>query len=328
MHEHTIGTHSFFAANEQSNSETPPARGRIGFVGLGRMGSAMAANLAANGYHVAAYLRRPRPPAEIAALGIEPVAEIAGLADCSIVITMLSDDKAVREVVLGSEAKLGRDGLGAVLAPGAIHLSMSTISPATSAGLAAVHRSGSQGYVAAPVFGNPDAARARQLFIIAAGDAREVTRCRPLFSILGQKTFVVGPNPAAANLVKLAGNILTAATLEMLGEVFALVRKGGIDPGDFLDILTNTLFESRVHKIYGGKMVAQQYAPGFTLPLALKDVDLALAEAEASGVPMPVASVVRDRLFAAEVRGYGEFDWSVLGLVAALDAGLMSVPTK
>jgi len=201
---------------------------------------------------------------------------------------------------------------------------MSTISPATAAELAAAHRSSGQGYVAAPVFGNPDAARARQLFIIAAGDTADVVQCRRLFSILGQKTFVVGPNPTAANLVKLAGNVLTAATLEMLGEVFALVRKGGIEPGDFLDILTNTLFESRVHKIYGGKMVAQQYAPGFALPLALKDVDLALAEAEASGVPMPVASLVRDRLVAAKARGYGEFDWSVLGLVAALEAGLTS----
>ncbi len=323
MHEHSTGFHSF-AANEPRRGETPPDQIRIWFVGLGRMGSVMAAHLAAAGYHVVARLRRPRPPAEIAALGIEPVGEIADLADCSIVITMLPDDRAVHDVVLGSEANLGRDGLRAVLAPGAIHLAMSTISPGSAAGLAAVHRSSGQGYVAAPVFGNPDAARARQLFIIAAGDAGDIVRCRPLFSILGQKTFVVGPNPPAANLVKLAGNVLTAATLEMLAEVFALVRKGGIEPGDFLDILTNTLFGSRVHKIYGGKMVAQQYAPGFALPLALKDVDLALAEAAASGVPMPVASVVRDRLVTAQVRGYGEFDWSVLGLVAALEAGLMS----
>jgi 3-hydroxyisobutyrate dehydrogenase-like beta-hydroxyacid dehydrogenase len=321
MDEHATEPPSF-AANDHGDGKTSPVRGRIGFVGLGRMGSAMAANLAAEGYQVVAFLRRPRPPAEIAGLAVEPVAEIADLADCSLVITMLPDDRAAREVVLGSDANLGRDGLAAVLASDAIHISMSTISPAMSAALALAHRRSGRGYVAAPVFGNPDAARARQLFIIAAGDDSDIERCRPLFNILGQKTFVIGPNPKAANLVKLAGNVLTAATLEMLGEVFALVRKGGIKSADFHHILTSTLFDSRVHKIYGGKMVAQQYAPGFALPLALKDVDLALAEAEASGVPMPVASLVHDRLVAAQARGYGEFDWSVLGLVAALEAGL------
>jgi 3-hydroxyisobutyrate dehydrogenase-like beta-hydroxyacid dehydrogenase len=327
MAQRTAGSHAFMT-DEQSKESPSPARRRIGFIGLGRMGSAMAANLVADGYHVIAYLRRPRTPAEIAETGVEPVGEIADLSDCSIVISMVPDDTAAREVVLGTEVNLGRDGLAAALAAGAIHLSMSTISPAASAELALTHRNNGQGYVAAPVFGNPDAARARQLFIIAAGSDGDIERCRPILSALGQKTFMIGPNPMAANLVKLAGNLLTAATLEMLGEVFALVRKGGIAPGDFLDILTSTLHDSRVDKIYGGKMVAQQHAPGFALRLALKDVDLALAEAEASGVPMPVGNMVRDRIIAAKARGYDGFDWSVLGLVAALEAGLTPDSTK
>jgi 3-hydroxyisobutyrate dehydrogenase-like beta-hydroxyacid dehydrogenase len=200
---------------------------------------------------------------------------------------------------------------------------MSTISTTAASELAAQHARFHQGYVAAPVFGNPDAAKSRQLFVIAAGAAADVERCRPIFDILGQRTFLVGTEPAIANLIKLAGNVMTATTLEMLGEVVALARKSGVDPERLVDILTATMFGGRAHKIYGAKIAAQLYAPGgFVFPLALKDVRLALAEAEAAGVPMPSVSVVRDRLIAGMARGYAELDWSALGLLAAEEAGL------
>ena len=218
------------------------------------MGTAMAANLAAAGRRVIAYVRRPEQMGKLVALGLKPTTDITNLFDCEVVISMLPDDDAVRDVVLG-RADLGIDGLAVGLTPGAIHLSMSTISTATASRLASEHARHGQGYVAAPVFGNPDAAKARQLFIVAAGNAADVERCRPLLDNLGQQTFVVGTDPGHANLIKLLGNMMTATTLEMLGEVVALARKRGLDPKPFVDILTSTMFGGRVHKIYGDKIV-------------------------------------------------------------------------
>jgi 3-hydroxyisobutyrate dehydrogenase-like beta-hydroxyacid dehydrogenase len=179
-----------------------------------------------------------------------------------------------------------------------------------------------QGYGAAPVFGNPDAAKARRLYIVAAGAPADVERCRPLFDSLGQQTFVVGSDPAEANLIKLLGNTMTATALEMLGEIVTVIRKRGLKPEPFIDIMTNTMFGGRAHKIYSAKILAERYAPGFRLPLALKDVRLALAEAECAGVPMPSVEVVRDRMMTGIARGYGDLDWTALGLIAAEEAGL------
>jgi 3-hydroxyisobutyrate dehydrogenase-like beta-hydroxyacid dehydrogenase len=209
---------------------------------------------------------------------------------------------------------------------GAIHLSMSTISTAAASRLAREHARREQGYVAAPVFGNPDAAKARQLFIVAAGVPADVERCRPLLDSLGQQTVVIGTDPGYANLVKLLGNMMTATALEVLGEVVALVLKRGLDPKPFVDFLTSTMFGGRVHRIYGDKIIAQSYAPGFVMPLALKDVRLALAEAENAGAPMPSVSVVRDRLITAIARGHADLDWTALGLIAAEEAGLHVAP--
>jgi 3-hydroxyisobutyrate dehydrogenase-like beta-hydroxyacid dehydrogenase len=304
----------------------PPVAGEIGFVGLGQMGTAMAANLAAAGRRIIAYVRRPDQIGRLEALGLRPTTDIGDLLDCELVISMLPDDDAVREVVFGrSDDDL--DGLAAGLMPGAIHLSMSTISTAAASLLASEHAQHGQGYIAAPVFGNPDAAKARQLFIVAAGVPADVERCRPILDILGQRTFVIGEAPADANLVKLLGNMMSATALEMLGEVAAVVRKRGLDPQPFIDLLTSTMFGGRVHKIYGDKIARQNYAPGFVLPLVLKDVRLALAEAEKAGVPMPSVSVVRDRLITGIARGYGELDWTALGLIAAEEAGLYALPS-
>lgn len=297
-----------------------PIKESIGFVGLGQMGSAMAANLAAGGCRVAAYIRRPERAAEIRTLGLEPKFSIADLFDCDFVISMLPDDHAVREAVFG---KTGETGLAAGLQPNAVHLSMSTISTAAAEEFAAEHEKHGQHYVAAPVFGNPDAARARELFIIAAGACDPLERCRPLFDLLGQRTLAAGSEPANANLVKIVGNAMMATAMEMLGEVLALVRKRSLDPAAVLDILTSTMFGSRVHKLYGAKIVAQRFgSSGLVLPLALKDVRLALAEAEAANVPMPSVSVVRDRMITGLAHGYTELDWSALGLIAAEAAGI------
>ena len=307
--------------NGSGSSSRPPAQGEIGFVGLGQMGTAMAANLASAGRRVIAYVRRPEQQGKLAALGLKPTTNITDLFGCEIVISMLPDDAAVREIVFGREA-VGLDGLAQGLRTGAIHISMSTISTAAASELASEHAMNEQGYVAAPVFGNPDAAKARQLYIVTAGAPADVERCRPLFDSLGQQTFVVGPDPAQANLIKLLGNVMTATALEVLGEIVTVIRKRGLDPAPFIDILTNTMFGGRAHKIYGAKIVAERYAPGFRLPLALKDVRLALAEADGAGVAMPSVDVVRDRLVTAIARGYADLDWTALGLIAAEEAGL------
>jgi 3-hydroxyisobutyrate dehydrogenase-like beta-hydroxyacid dehydrogenase len=300
-----------------------PVEGKIGFVGLGHMGTAMATNLADAGHQVIAYVRRPNQMGKLLELGLKPTTDFTELFDCEIVISMLPDDGAVRDVVFGQAAS-GPNGLASGLARGAIHLSMSTISSAAASHFASEHARRGQGYVAAPVFGNPDAAAARQLFIVAAGVAADVERCRPVLDSLGQQTFVIGSDPGQANLIKLLGNMMTATALEMLGEAVALIRKRGFDPKPFIEIMTSTMFGGRVHRNYGDKIVRQSYAAGFVMPLALKDVRLALAEAENACAPMPSVGVVRDRLVAGIARGYADLDWTALGLIAADEAGLHS----
>jgi 3-hydroxyisobutyrate dehydrogenase-like beta-hydroxyacid dehydrogenase len=295
-------------------------KGEIGFVGLGHMGTAMAANLVDARYRVIGYVRRPDQIGRLVAIGVRATTDISELFHCDVVISMLPDDNAVRDIVFG-RADLGISGLAARLRPGAIHLSMSTISTTAASHVAAEHRRYGQGYVAAPVFGNPDAAKARQLFVVAGGGPTDVERCRPLFDVLGQRTFVTGSDPADANLVKLLGNMMTASAIEMLGEVVALLRKRGFDPKMFVDILTSTMFGGRVHKIYGDKIAKQAYSPGFFMSLALKDVHLALAEADNADVSMPSVGVVRDRMTTGIARGYSKLDWTALGLIAEEEAG-------
>jgi 3-hydroxyisobutyrate dehydrogenase-like beta-hydroxyacid dehydrogenase len=307
--------------NDDTSAGRSPTPGKIGFVGLGHMGAAMAVNLVSAGCQVIGYVRRKELMGKVGGFGVMPTMDISELFDCEIVISMLPDDDAVRGLVFGHEDH--SDGLAAGLPPGAIHLSMSTISSAAATEFSTEHVRRGQGYVAAPVFGNPDAAKARQLFVVAAGAPIDVERCRLLTDNLGQ-TFIVGDDPAQANLIKLLGNMMTATALEVLGEIVAVLRKRGLDPKPFIDILTSTMFGGRVHRIYGSKIVDESYAAGMTMPLALKDVRLALAEAEKAGAPMPSVSVVRDRLITGIARGHAELDWTALGLVAAEEAGLQA----
>jgi 3-hydroxyisobutyrate dehydrogenase-like beta-hydroxyacid dehydrogenase len=260
---HSVSARKAAKASTARSGRAPKPKGKaqagsIGFIGLGHMGSAMGANLVAGGRKVLGYLHSPQHKSELESLGIETTDALPDLFGCDTVITMLPDDAAVQEIVFGASSPLS-EGLATGLKPGAMHLSMSTISPALALRLAAEHRRHGQDYVAAPVFGNPDAAKARELYVIAAGKPDQVERCRPIFDLVGQRTFVVGSDPASANLVKLAGNSMIATTLEVLGEVLALLRKRGVEADGFIDIMTNTMFGSRVHKIYGAKMVQKRY---------------------------------------------------------------------
>jgi 3-hydroxyisobutyrate dehydrogenase-like beta-hydroxyacid dehydrogenase len=293
---------------------------KIAFIGLGNMGLPIALNLLKAGQDVAVYNRSRARSALAAAQGAKvadrPAAAAAGV---EVAISMLADDDAVEAVVLGA------DGLVAGLPRGALHVSMSTIGVALAERLTEAHAAAGQGYLSAPVFGRPEAAAAAKLFVVAAGQAAAIERCRPLFEAIGQRSFVVGERPSAANTVKLSGNFLLAAVVESLSEAFALIRKSGIDPHLYLDLLTSTLFSAPAYKTYGGLIADQRYQPaGFKMPLALKDVRLALQAAEARSVPMPTASLIRDQLISGLARGHGELDWSALGRVAAENAGIES----
>lgn len=303
-------------APERQESGKPVIK-RVGVVGLGHMGHAFAANLVEDGYQVLVYDRDAQRIADLLPSGARGAARLGDLADCDAVLTSLPDDDALAAVALAPE------GLASILGAKAVHISTSTVSPALSRRLAEEHARRHQGYVAAPVLGNPDFARTRKLFILAAGAPAAVAKVHSLLDRLGQRLFVIGEDAACANLFKLAANVLTATTLECLGEVLALLRKGGIDSQVGFEVLTNSLFDSRVHKNYGAKIVEARYSPpGMAVPLAIKDLRLALAEAERTAVPMPAASLVHDRLVAMAARGWSDLDWSALGLLAAVDAGL------
>jgi 3-hydroxyisobutyrate dehydrogenase-like beta-hydroxyacid dehydrogenase len=293
----------------------------IAFIGLGNMGSAMARNLIKSGHSLRVY-NRTRSRAE--ALQGAHVAATPGEAaeGVDIAITMLADDFALDSVVFNSD-KTGKGSLLTSLPANAIHISMSTISIALSRRMAAAHAGRKQHYVSAPVFGRPEAAEAAKLFIVAAGPSAQVARCQPLFDAMGQKTFVVGEDAPGANLIKLNGNFLITTVIESLAESFALVRKSGLDANQFLEILTSTLFNAPIYKTYGALIVADKFTPpGFKVPLGLKDNRLLLAAAEEAAVPMPMASLVRDRFLAAVAQGFSEMDWAAIARISANDAGL------
>ena len=290
---------------------------RVGVVGLGNMGHALAVNLREDGYQLLVCDRDPERMKALQSKGAVPTPRIEDLAGCDVVLTSLPNDDALSAVALGPE------GLATILGPEAVHISTSTVSPAISRRVAEEHARHQQDYVAAPVLGNPDFARTRKLFVLAGGSQSALAKVRPLLERLGQRLFVIGEDPALANLMKLASNVLTATTLQCMGEVLALLRKGGVDRQLAFDVLTNSMFDSRVHKTYGGKIVEERFGPpNFPAPLAMKDLRLALAEAERLAVPMPAAGLTHDHLVAMMARGWADLDWSALGLLAAVDAGL------
>jgi 3-hydroxyisobutyrate dehydrogenase-like beta-hydroxyacid dehydrogenase len=288
-----------------------------GFVGLGSMGLPMARNLLQAGHRLTAYNRTRRQVEELAGSGAQAAGTLAAACVPGVVMSVLSDDAAVEACVWGE------GGILRALPEQGIHICLSTISTGLSRRLAEAHREHGQRYIAAPVFGRPDAAAAARLIVVAAGPLEAIERCRPLLEPLGRKLFVLGPEAPAAHALKLAGNFLIASMLETLAEAFALLRKSGVEPAKLLEIVNGGLFQSPVYENYGRLMLEERFEPaGFTVRLGLKDVRLVLLAAEAAGAPVPIASLVHDRLLSALARGQGELDWSSLGRIAATSAGL------
>ncbi|MCZ3377848.1 NAD(P)-dependent oxidoreductase [Rhizobium sp. AG207R] len=291
---------------------------KVGFIGLGQMGSAMAVNLIKAGHEVTVYNRSRDKAGALAGEGAKVAATVADACGGKAVFTMLAHDDALSAVVHGD------GGVLASLGKGAVHISASTISVAMSERLTKEHTAAGQRFVAAPVFGRPEAAAAAKLFVAAAGAPDAIQSVTPLFDAIGQRTFVLGEEPKSANLVKLSGNFLIASVIESLGEAMALVEKGGVDRHAYLDLLTSTLFNAPVYKTYGGLIADRKFQPaGFTAPLGQKDIRLALAAGEALNVPLPLASLLRDRFLNLLAHGGEELDWSAIGALAAKDAGLL-----
>jgi 3-hydroxyisobutyrate dehydrogenase-like beta-hydroxyacid dehydrogenase len=286
-------------------------------IGLGKMGAGIAKSLLRGGHRVTVYNRTRERAEALRADGAIVAGSVAEACGSEVVLTMVADDTALEGLAFGD------GGILASLARGAAHVSLSTIGVALSDGLTAAHAKAGQGYLAAPVFGRPDAAEAARLAVVVAGPQNLVQKCKPLFEAMGPKLFVAGERPSMANVVKLSGNFLIASVLESLSEALAFARKSGVDAGQLMDFFTSTLFNAPVYKTYGDLIIQGQHEPaGFALPLGLKDVRLVLQAAEAANVPMPIASVVRDRFITAMARGNQDKDWSVIGRVAAEDAGL------
>jgi 3-hydroxyisobutyrate dehydrogenase-like beta-hydroxyacid dehydrogenase len=280
------------------------------------MGAGMAANLLKAGHDVTVYNRTRSKVETLVAQGARAAASVSNACRGDAVLTMLADDGAVESVVFG------RSGIIDSLPAGAIHISSSTISVALSERLEAAHAKAGQLFVAAPVIGRPDAAAAGQLFVVAAGAPDAVKAAASLFDAIGQKTFVVSETPKAGNLVKLSCNFLIASVIESVGEAMALIGKAGIDRRQYLDILTSTLFDASVYKTYGGLIAEGKFEPArFAAPLGQKDIRLTLAAAEDLRVPMPLASLLRDRFLTLLAHGGDKLDWSAIGRIAATDAG-------
>jgi 3-hydroxyisobutyrate dehydrogenase-like beta-hydroxyacid dehydrogenase len=289
----------------------------LAFIGLGKMGMGMARNLLRAGHNLAVYNRSLEKAEALAGDGVRVADSPADASrDAEVVMTMVADDHALEQVVFGS------DGIASAMKNDCIHLSHTTISTALARRLTAEHAQRNQGYLSVPVFGRPDAAETKKLLVVAAGPSQLVERCRPLFDAIGRQTFVVGAEPWQANVAKVCGNFMVISMIEAFGEAYATLRKAGVAPQAFLEIM-NSLFGSQVMANYGRIIAQEQFEPaGFALRLGLKDVRLVLAAAEECTAPMPLASLVHDHLLSALAQGQGEMDWSSMTRVLARNAGL------
>jgi 3-hydroxyisobutyrate dehydrogenase-like beta-hydroxyacid dehydrogenase len=288
----------------------------IGFIGLGKMGRVIAGRLIGAGHQVRVWNRSPKAVEKLVAKGAEAAARPADVARADFLVSILANDDAVRSVFID-------EGVLDAATPGLIHLNLATVSVALAEEFAAAHRKRNLGYIAAPVFGRPDAAAEGKLNIVVAGDPTAIERAQPILSVIGQKTWPIGDRAERANAVKIAGNFMIASAIETMGEAVALTRAHGINAADFLNILTSTLFAAPSYKLYGGMIAAEKYQPaGFTASLGLKDIRLALAAADAHNVPMPFASALRDNFMELIATGGGESDWATLAVLAAHRAGL------
>jgi 3-hydroxyisobutyrate dehydrogenase-like beta-hydroxyacid dehydrogenase len=290
----------------------------IGFIGLGRMGAAIATNLVRARNDVAVWNRSPekaRPLVDAGAtLAATPKEAAAGR---EVVFSMLADDAALDAVLSG------KDGALEGLEPGALHVSMSTISVTAAEKATARHAERRQRFLAAPVFGRPDAAAAAKLSVVAAGAPADFEMIKPLFAAFSQRVFYIATQPSAANLVKLCGNFMILAAIEAMAEAMTLAEKGGVPRAKVLEVLTGTLFDAPVFRTYGAILVEQRFRPaGFAAPLGLKDMRLVGQAAECERVPMPLLSVLRDHLLQTIATEGEDIDWSAIGLTVGKNAGL------
>jgi 3-hydroxyisobutyrate dehydrogenase-like beta-hydroxyacid dehydrogenase len=273
----------------------------IGFIGLGRMGGAMARNLAQAGHRVRAWNRSP--VAGRLASGMAIVSSPAEALQADAAFTMLSDDSAIRDVLLSSDA------LNCAW-PGLVHVVTSTISFGFADELRVRHAEVGIGYVSAPVFGRPEAAEAAQLELMAAGETHAVAKVRPLLDVIGRRTWVLGEDPKQANAAKIAGNMMIAMAIEAMAEAVVLAGSNGLAPQALFDLILGTLFGCPVYRTYGAKIVSGDFEAGFTMNLGLKDLQLAAAAAEKAGQTFPVLDAVRARTAEAVKAGMGDKDWS------------------
>jgi 3-hydroxyisobutyrate dehydrogenase-like beta-hydroxyacid dehydrogenase len=273
----------------------------IGFIGLGRMGGAMARNLIKAGHKVQAWNRSPE--AIRAVPGVNAVASPADAFAADAVLTMLSDDPTIRTVVLESGAlRKAHAGL--------VHVVTSTISVAFAEELTRLHERAGVAYVSAPVFGRPDVAEAGQLGIVAAGKAAAIDKVRPIFDAIGRKTWVMGEEPKQANAAKIGGNMMIAMAIEAMAEATVIAEQNGLSTGAFFDVILGTLFGgSRVYENYGAKLLNGNFEPGFTLTLGLKDVGLAVAAGKGAAQATPMLHALHARMSEAAASGLGEKDW-------------------
>jgi 3-hydroxyisobutyrate dehydrogenase-like beta-hydroxyacid dehydrogenase len=285
----------------------------VGFIGIGSMGAAMVPNLVKAGHRVSVWNRTLA-----AAKAIESVTVLTSPAaafENDAVVTMLSDDTAVRSVIIDS-------GALAAARKDCVHVMMSTISLVLVEALQELHRSEGIAYVAALVFGVPAVAAKAQLDIMVAGNAEAVATVQPLLDAMGQKTWHLGDDPKHATVAKIAGNMMITLAIEAMGEATALTESYGLKAVDFLEVVTNTMFTSPSYKRYGGNIANNSYEPGFQLTLGLKDVNLALEAAKAKHALLHATEIARENMLKAVDQGLGSKDWSALAKVTRRRAGL------
>jgi 3-hydroxyisobutyrate dehydrogenase-like beta-hydroxyacid dehydrogenase len=288
------------------------------FIGLGRMGSAIAGRLLAAGHELTVFNRTASKAAALVKLGAEQAHSMAdAVRSADVVLTMLENDEALREVAFGA------NGLVQSMPQGAIHVAMGTHGIDSIRALTEAHKRAGQILIGAPVLGRPAAAEQGQIAIVVGGPSAAVRQCQPLFEAMARRTFDGGSEPAGAAAAKIANNLVLACAIEAMGEGFSLAEKCGVSGAVFLDVLTDGLFNCVGYKIYGRIIAEKAYAapPGFTAIVGLKDVNLALAAGEASATPLPSVNVCRDRLLGAISHGDGERDWTVMALEQARSSG-------
>ncbi|MBV9712053.1 MAG: NAD(P)-dependent oxidoreductase [Ktedonobacteraceae bacterium] len=290
----------------------------IGLIGLGNMGQPIAARLLKAGFHLRVYNRSAEKAKTVVEQGAQQVEKPADTVEPgSIVISIVANDAALESITLGEGGILER------LGPGCVHISMSTVAPATAKKLAEEHAKRGSSYVAAPVFGRPDSAAAGTLWIAVAGNDGVKERIKPVLEAIGQGIFDFGEAPEAANIVKLIGNFWIVAAMEAMAEGLTLAEKNGVERTKVMEMLSQTIFACRIYQNYGRSIAQKSYTPvGFEMKLGLKDVNLALQTAEQSHMPMPLASLLHDRLQTGIAKGRGEMDWMAMALAISEDAGL------